>query len=246
MASTTAMRVATWNLERTTPSRKKRQLGAQLGQIAEVDADVWIFTETHQEVSPGSGYEGCWLPPHENHPGESYVAVWSRTAIAVAASPDPRGSLPVHCETPLGPLTVHGVVIPYHGDKGAGSGTKAWGVHYQWTEQLQDRWIQLRERYPGAGLLVAGDFNEAFGRPGYGTKHGRELLGRALGAAELRCLTKDVTIDGRHVIDHVALSADWADRLEVSVGSWHKTRPDGFKLSDHHGVHVGLRQPPSR
>ena len=46
------MRIATWNLMRPTSAdgiRTKRVLDANRG----VDADVWIFTETHQDFGPG-------------------------------------------------------------------------------------------------------------------------------------------------------------------------------------------------
>jgi hypothetical protein len=41
------MRIATWNLERVSPRRNRPDLLAQIDQI---NADIWVLTETNEET----------------------------------------------------------------------------------------------------------------------------------------------------------------------------------------------------
>lgn len=43
------MRIATWNLERPDPKDTVRNL-ARMEKIREIDADIWILTETHEVI----------------------------------------------------------------------------------------------------------------------------------------------------------------------------------------------------
>jgi hypothetical protein len=57
------VRIATWNLER--PSlRSWKRLPRQRTRMAEIDADIWILTETRASISPAEGYHGLHSPPH--------------------------------------------------------------------------------------------------------------------------------------------------------------------------------------
>jgi hypothetical protein len=51
------MRVATWNVERVNPKGWKIA-PAQRQRMAEVEADIWILTETHVDHGPGDEYRG--------------------------------------------------------------------------------------------------------------------------------------------------------------------------------------------
>ena len=50
------MRIANWNLERPKVGQTSKLEGL-VEQMAEVSADVWIFTESSEVVTPGVDYE---------------------------------------------------------------------------------------------------------------------------------------------------------------------------------------------
>jgi len=55
------VRIATWNVERVKPQGWKIA-PAQKRRMTEVDADIWILTETHIDHSPGHGYDVVHTP----------------------------------------------------------------------------------------------------------------------------------------------------------------------------------------
>jgi len=58
------MRIATWNVERPKP-RGWKIAPAQLRRMAEVDADVWVLTETHVDHQPSREHaHAAFSPPH--------------------------------------------------------------------------------------------------------------------------------------------------------------------------------------
>ncbi|HET6443105.1 MAG TPA: hypothetical protein VFI27_00875, partial [candidate division Zixibacteria bacterium] len=76
------MRIATWNLERPKngSSQRSRLLMDKLGEI---DADIWILTETHDEVIPDKGYHSGSTDPVPEPPiihldGEHRTTIWTR------------------------------------------------------------------------------------------------------------------------------------------------------------------------
>ncbi|MGJ8641766.1 MAG: hypothetical protein ACSHX9_00030 [Luteolibacter sp.] len=73
------MRIATWNLERPDPANEVRNR-AQMVKIREIDADIWILTETHEVIDlSDTHYGACTLPsPRKPRPGEACAAIWSR------------------------------------------------------------------------------------------------------------------------------------------------------------------------
>ncbi|MEI7989574.1 MAG: hypothetical protein WCI88_11095, partial [Chloroflexota bacterium] len=72
------MRIATWNLQRATVNTSRTR--KILDWIKEVQADIWILTETDERISPGSDY----LPIHTDRAEqtqretEKWVVIWSR------------------------------------------------------------------------------------------------------------------------------------------------------------------------
>ncbi len=49
------MRIATWNLMR--PGLDGDRLPALREQLREIDADMWILTETRDNICPGTNYK---------------------------------------------------------------------------------------------------------------------------------------------------------------------------------------------
>lgn len=75
------MRIATWNLERPEPAYEIRNR-AQMEKIREIDADIWILTETHEVAYLSEIHHGAsTLPsPRKPRPGEE-LADRSRVGV---------------------------------------------------------------------------------------------------------------------------------------------------------------------
>lgn len=50
------LRIATWNIERPRTGRSEK-INALVARMKSVDADIWILTETQEDVSPGSEFK---------------------------------------------------------------------------------------------------------------------------------------------------------------------------------------------
>lgn len=248
---TVNLRVATWNLERC-PSSRLALAEAQRRRIDVVGADIWIFTETFLDRSPGDDYSPVFSPPHalrRSGPDERFVGIWSRWPIRELDHPlaHRRGSAVAQVDTPGGPVIVYGSVIPYAGERHFDDGQPArpWEVHLEEIRRQGSEWLSLRHDHPGTPMIVAGDFNQArSGRPrSYGTAGGRAALSAALNAAGLRSLT-DVDlvtagqITGRSHVEHICVNA----QLMTSSGAFALDRVDdaGRHLSDHPTIVVDL------
>ena len=126
------MRIATWNLERPKngSSQRSRLLMDKLGEI---DADIWILTETHDEVIPDKGYHSGSTDPVPEPPiihldGEHRTTIWTRWPIAdTLPTSSPDRTVCADIETPYGSLLVYGTIISYHR-----SGCPPYGSARQW------------------------------------------------------------------------------------------------------------------
>ena len=237
-----AVRIATWNLER--PSRRSwKRLPRQRARMAEVDADVWVLTETRASIAPADGFHGVHTPPHQlRRPDEDerWVSIWSRWPLQPTdLPPDPRGAVSAVVEAPDGPVLVYGTVLPWANDPGDDGSRRMWQVHYEQIERQGAEWRLLRERHPVLPLVFAGDFNQDRDGSGwYGTHHGRQLLTDALDDAGLICASaEDVVATGKlrahHLVDHIAICSRWAVRSDLALHCWEHIDIDGTRLSDH-------------
>lgn len=222
--------------------------------MAEVDADIWVLTETHLNHAPTDAHTyAAFSPPHlDRRPeNERWVAIWSRFPLEELADPAPnrRGTLAVRATTPAGDLIVYGTVIPWANEptNDAGLPARMWEVHLAEITRQSDDWAILRERYPDTPLVVAGDFNQDRDGSGwYGTARTRAALTSALDRSGLVCLTSaDATtvgwLDSSHLVDHICVSPPLADRSTVRC--WEKVDNDGQRLSDHPVVAIDISGP---
>lgn len=243
------MRIATWNLER--PSlRSWKRLPRQRERMATIDADIWALTETRASISPDDGYYGLHAPPHPARrpdADERWVSIWSRWPLRpTGLPPDPRGAVSAIIDSPDGELLVYGTVLPWADEKGDDGQATMWQVHYEQIQRQAQEWQTLRSMHPDTPLIVAGDFNQDRDGSGwYGTRHGRDLLTKALHEADLVCATaEDVVANGKlrgsHLVDHIAICHRWASGYGLSVNCWEKTDQDGTILSDHPTVAIDL------
>lgn len=252
------MRIATWNLRR--PRGLDSRLERLLSKIREVDADIWILTETHDNAVPGSEYRssssielgGIFVA------GERRTTIWSRLpVISEQQVGDPETAACVEVETPGGRMIVYGTVLPY-GNAGTNyayrsggqlhEGRKAWELHYESIAEHELELKSLAERFPDHILCFGGDLNQSRdGRPWgagewYGTKKGREQLGQSLLNTGLQCMTEQDFVELGHLttkstIDHLCLSRA-ACNVVTSVSAWESPVFEDKPDTDHNGVVV--------
>lgn len=243
------MRIATWNLERPDPADVVVNQ-ARLEKIREVDADLWILTETHEVIDLSETHQGAATTPsaRKPRPGEYCATVWSRWPILRRIdTSDHSEAVCVELAHPEGPLLVYGSIIAYAGYKGADGRSRMWEEHYRYIEWHGIDWKQLRAEFPGHRLITGGDYNQnRDGARWYGTSKGRLMLTEALSDAGLKCVTEEDFVRSgklqeRHTVDHLCMDEALADRV-VGVNAWERTRTDGMRLSDHSGIFVDLAE----
>jgi endonuclease/exonuclease/phosphatase family metal-dependent hydrolase len=219
--------------------------------MAEVDADVWVLTETHLNHRPGGEFiHSAFSPAHlERRPEhERWTAIWSRWPIEELTDPAAhrRGTVAAIVHAPDGPLIVYGTVIAWanepHFDDG--SPARMWQVHMAEIERQAADWRRIRELHPELPLVVLGDFNQDRDGSGwYGTAATRSALGAGLEAADLLCITTaDAVAEGwlqrLHLVDHICATPELADRADVTC--WEPIDADGQRLSDHPTVAIDV------
>lgn len=180
------MRIATWNVERVKP-RGWKIAPAQRRRMSDVDADIWILTETHVDHSPGHGYEVVHTPPvPDRRPAdERWVGIWSRYAIAPITDPAPRGrgTVAALVDTPIGQLVIYGCVISWANEPFFADGSPAtmWRAHAETIAQIDHDLKAINDRYPSVPIVIGGDFNQDRDGSGwYGINAVRQQLTKVL------------------------------------------------------------------
>ena len=147
----------------------------------------------------------------------------------------------------LARLIVFGTVLPWNGDVGPIEDSPATG----WDEFVRvvpgqgREWAALRERFPDATIIVAGDLNQDLGgKHYYGARACRAVLNGELQRANLKCLTTtdrfSADVLEHPPIDHVCAGPGRGRCFTTQVHGWNPA-VDGAKLSDHGGVMVTFR-----
>lgn len=245
--------IATWNLNK--PVSPKRQ-DEMLRLVAEMKADVWVFTETHDsfterlksqlafqtEISSIAGRDGNFKQEHR------WVTICSKHKIEREATTDQKRTAAARVY-PDGASTflIFGTVLPWHGDNWQGC-ESAGGVAYAKALELQSSdWKCLHEKYPDDEFFVAGDFNQDLvDKPRYyGSVKNRTALEDALDAAKLRALTGGNADPVRSkskdcaCIDHICCRIDSRWNIKETI-RWPDTDAPLKWLSDHFGIAVVL------
>lgn len=245
MNSFERFRIATWNLERP------RQNGwiknqRRFKKINEIDADVWVLTETNKAIDLGSRYTAIESSPCEGYEaGENLSTIWSRWKVLRSLPTfDPTFAVCAEVDSPLGAMIIYGTVITYANDLGINGTAKRWEEHRRSIQQHHEDWLRIQKQYPNHLMCIAGDFNQSRDGSGwYEEKQSVEMLSTALSDLSLVCMTQQnfqETGLSRSTVDHICLS----ERLEpckVSVDTWEGTTSQGEKMSDHNGVFIDLR-----
>ncbi|MCC7334620.1 MAG: endonuclease/exonuclease/phosphatase family protein [Pirellulaceae bacterium] len=259
------MRIATWNAERPN-GREKQRVNSHIERMKEVNADIWILTETNADVSPGNDFKSvetnCIQGEIEYAVGENRTTIWSRLPIIKPVpTHDPETTACAAVETPFGPTLFYGTIIPYHAAGGHWpyrfggetiTGKKQWQLHYDAIDYHGKEITRLKKAYPKHHFCFGGDLNQsrdgrrwAGNRQWYGTKLGREKLSTMFVANNMRCVTQnDFFATGqlttRSMIDHLCLDHELASCLSC-VEPWEAGILDsGKRLTDHSGIWIDL------
>lgn len=234
------MRIGTWNVEYAGESR----LDALRQVLAKGSADIWVLTETHDDLVPANCANVAHSAPRPKNwsgirPGSRWVSIWSKYPIiekVVLDSGDSERTVTALID--LGEtrtLLVYGTVLPWKGDRKI----SGWAEHERVIPMQCAEWLELRKKYPNTPLCVAGDLNTdmADGRR-YGSKLGIAALRAGFSDAGVFCSTEPDRFPAGLLpilpIDHIALPIEWEKTTSV-VASW---PADKANLSDHSGMVV--------
>lgn len=226
-----------WNLERKKPTAPLGQAGVEL--LAGYEPDVMALTEVRTSFPLGGGHALWCEPPRGSVFAESErkVMIWSKQPwrdvdrIGLDGLDQTR-FISATTDTPIGPLRVLGVCIPWHMAEVTypiDVKRKPWELHIRYLELL--RLLLDASDLP---TVVAGDFNQQFPRV-KGNKAAAAAMEETFAPFDI--VTKGQPDGGtRPGIDHIAVS--WHLR---STNTW--AWPDVVneqRLSDHEGAGVDL------
>ena len=238
------MRVATWNLER--PKRKGYEKNqARLEKLVEINADIWILTETNEAINL-PGYEAAPSIPVDNYhgSGENFSTIHSRwPIIRYIPTWDPYFSVCVEINSPFGPLLVYGTIITYANDRGPNNDSPRWQEHRKSINHHCLDWAKLRKEYPNHLFILGGDFNQSRDGSGwYEDSMSVSSLNEALVTSSLKCVTQEKLQEtrglSRATVDHLCLPTSLPDEC-CRVDAWEGV-VNGRKLSDHNGILVDI------
>lgn len=240
------MRIGVWNLECV---NFKDRNAARLDCLIKHDADIWVLTETHEEIdlSPTHSLAARSKPRTRTANGMHWVSIWSRfEVIEPIESSDVRTAIAL-LNTPAGRMLLFGTVWPWGSDTGEYPGDQAWTY---WSRQAPviaqqgKQWKKLQADWPDSILCVAGDLNMTFGGPGsYYSREGRLEAALAMQAHDLVCTTAWARLPRgaleRAPVDHILLPYDIASRTHVRE-TWPGHPRDPNRLSDHAGLIIEI------
>jgi hypothetical protein len=215
--------------------------------MAEVDADVWVLTESGIDVSPGADFTlvARSAPRRPGTDAEHWVMIWARLpARAARPTRDDEYAACASFPTPTGPMSVYGTVLPWCGAPWRGH-PSAGAVAYAAALRAQSE--DWRALATDGDLCVAGDFNQDLAERHYywsaeARRHLREAL-RTSGLAAVTAAPTDpvsaLTGGAMACIDHVCLSTKLAARAASPPTAW-RSQVGGRRISDHPGVMITL------
>lgn len=200
------------------------------------EPDVVCFTEAYVDGILEGGYtisgEADWGYP--SNPDRRKAILWSKSPwqeVDQVGDPTLPGGRFVSgtTETPLGPVNVVGVCIPWR-DAHVRTGRcdrKPWQDHLAYLEALEAIGSDQHTR-----TILLGDFNQRVPRR-WTPEHVHQRLLDVMGN-KLEIVTSGVLqpIDAQ-AIDHVAVSDDLEAKSVTTISN---IADDGKKLSDHFGV----------
>lgn len=211
--------------------------------MAKIDADIWVLTEAHINVSPGSSYELVARSTRDDatDPNESWVAIWSRLGgTQVGTSDADRTAAAVVTGMGSRRLVIYGTVLP-----SVGSTWRDVAAAGAYAASLAGQAADWAKFASNSHLCVVGDLNQDLLTTGKMTKN-RAALKNALNAADLDCVTaepKDLvqehTAGKAASVDHICVTGGLAPQYDSAI-VWPAPDELTAQLSDHFGVSIRL------
>ena len=237
------LKIATWNVQR--PSKGGSLNPQRIKKIQQVNADIWILTETRDVISLGDGWHrlSSFPIPDYHAEGETLVTIWSKLPIRpISVS---RFTACAEIIAPgIGSLLVYGTVIPWDKDEGFSKQIKTgrWEEHQRQIKVQTSEWEVLSKSYPEHLLCIAGDFNQHRGSVGsYKDAESVARVTESLALCHLACITQEYPENAKlskPLVDHVCLPIPFAKSSIVTVFPFDEN--PGERLSDHHAVLVTI------
>ena len=233
-------RVVVWNAERKSANGPVGKLVRQ--RLAGLGPHVCVVTEAESALMPDSGHAITSVPMPEDwyRDAERKVVVWSREPWTERIELDwpSAHDARIACArtmTPLGPLWVCGVCIPWAHSRVRWSDAKRrpWQDHLEFLDLLGPF---LRTLESEGAAIVAGDYNQRRPRK-YQPRKAYDSLTATLADPWTVVTAGSVPGIDEQVIDHVAVNGQL---VAESVLGFSNRDEDGRRLSDHSGVIVEL------
>lgn len=239
------LRIANWNLERVVPNQNR--VASIHSAMSDIAADIWVLTETHQQISPGEGFSSVTSedPDRESKQGERWTAIWSQfhlEPLSSFVSDNQRCTAAKISHPNFGEIVVYAMVLPWGGSTWRGIPSRGGAAFAAALAAYQCDWEQLQKSFPDAIHIVAGDFNQSFvSRHYYGSNRNRKVLEKAIDTCNMMTVTAGendpVARDSSPYacIDHICISKQTG--LEVrATQRWPDLPMPDKRLSDHFGV----------
>ncbi|NVK23754.1 MAG: HNH endonuclease [Gammaproteobacteria bacterium] len=255
---TNVFRIANWNLEK---AKKGLKLNRALDQILLLDPAIIGLTELTTDVNLPNFKYALFTKPFKPESPDLTAGIFSKWPIIKSIDTyEPTQAICALIDSPLGHLIIYVCIIPYHmagvrGGKYGNLGYKAWQMHEEHIEYLNQDWQRIQAKYKEIPLIAMGDFNQVRDSKagGYGPQKCREKLTNALENNTLNCLTEvdfedlgflspDPTSGTtRRNIDHICISSDQVSNIShIDVGAWNHFNDKGQRMSDHNGTYIDL------
>jgi endonuclease/exonuclease/phosphatase family metal-dependent hydrolase len=236
--------LATWNVERLTPSQAGR--ASRVGHVIDqVNADIWVLTETHADIRPGPDYNGVHTgePDRPGLPGERWASIWSRFPLEpLTDTSDSSRTTAAIVETPNGPIIIFACVLPWVGSAWGGTRWSNGAFSASLQSQATD-WARIANGRPSAPLFVLGDLNQDLSATHYyGSRANQSELRRRLAASGLSAATGGGSdpvrrhATDRAAIDHICGPTAVLSRSSALVEAWPAAPAPDRGLSDHYGL----------
>ena len=249
-------RIVIWNAERKSA---RGPVGSRIPAfLARHQPDIVLLTEGEVGLMPPGGHTITARPLPEPYlrPPERRVLAWSRepwtdiedyAELESARPDDPAFALPGRIvtgitTTPLGPIRVHAICIPWHFSRVRWSEIKRrpWEDHLAFLDAFAPI---LRSTPADTPAIVGGDFNQRVPRTAGYPHHPAERLVEtfcppwSIVTAGATAPTDPGATSHAPLIDHLAVNGCLA---VASVEGFGRHDTDGRRLSDHTGCVVQL------
>lgn len=243
------MRIGTWNVDYAEPPH----VNLLRKVIAEHPADIWVLTETNDELRPPNAPHRLSSRPRssaeaaKSREGSHWVTIWSRFPILELTDFVPSDQVyTAVARVDLSELgsgkeaIIFGTVLPWQRGED----------HSRAIRQQSAEWRTLVGRFPNALFCLAGDFNTDMGRASeyglryfVGSKPSTEQLSSLLRDVGLSCVTDHGYPKGLRPnyppVDHIALSEAVAARTRIA-SVWAGKHGDGVAAGDRIGLVVDV------